>query len=68
MERLSVDFEVPLLSFTPNKYLFVVIDEYSRFPFAFPCRDKTTSTVIGCLDKLFAICGTPEITLLLPRR
>ena len=35
MERLSVDFKGPLLSSTTNKYLFVVIDEYSRFPFAF---------------------------------
>ena len=59
MERLSVDFKGPLMSSTANKYLFVVIDEYSRFPFAFPCKDMTTSTVIGCLDKLFAICGTP---------
>ena len=55
MERLSVDFKGPFLSSTTTKYLFVVIDKYSRFPFAFSCRDMTTSTIIGCLDKLFVI-------------
>ena len=31
-------------------YLFIVFDEYSRFPFTFPCKDMTTSTAIKCLD------------------
>ena len=35
-----------------------MIDEYSRFPLDFPCRDMTTSTVIQCLHRLFALCGT----------
>ena len=60
MERLSIDFKGPVPSDTLNKYLLVIIDEYSRFPFVFPCRDMTTSTVIECLDKLFTLCGTPE--------
>ena len=55
MERLSIDFKGPV----PFKYLQVIIDEYSRFSFIFPCRDMTTSTVIECLDKLFTLCGTP---------
>ena len=59
MERLSIDFKGPVPSNAPNKYLLVIIDEYSRFPFVFPCRDMTTSTVIECLDKLFTLCGTP---------
>ena len=38
--------------------LFIVIDEYSRFPFAFPGKDMTSCVVINCLDKLFILCGT----------
>jgi len=40
-----------------------VIDEYSRFPFAFLCRDMTTSTVIQCLDQLFTLCDTASFVL-----
>jgi len=58
MERFNLDFKGPLQSNLNNNYLLVVIDEYSRFPFVFPCRDMTTSTVIKCLDRLFALCGT----------
>ena len=59
MERLSIDFKtVP--SVRSNKYLLVVVDEYSRFPFAFPCKDMTSSTVIQCLDRIFALCGTTQ--------
>ena len=38
----------------------MVIDEYSRFPFAFPCPDMYSSTVINCLNKLFSLCGMPQ--------
>jgi len=58
MERLNLDFKGPLQSNSNNNYLLVVIDEYLRFPFVFPCRDMTTSTVIKCLDRFFALCGT----------
>jgi len=37
LERLSVDFKGPLPSSTKNRYLLTIVDEYSRFPFAFPC-------------------------------
>ena len=47
-ERISLDFKGPLQSASSNKYLLVIIDEYSRFPFAFPCPDNS-STVINCL-------------------
>ena len=59
MERLSIYYKGPIPSNTRNKYLLVIIDEYSRFPFVFSCRDMTTSTVVECLDKLFTLCGTP---------
>ena len=59
-ERLSIDFKGPLPSVTHNKYLLTAIDEYSRFPFAFACPDMKASTVIRCLEQLFAIFGMPQ--------
>ena len=35
-QRISIDFIGPKASYTANHYLFTVIDEYSRYPFAFP--------------------------------
>ena len=52
-ERISIDFKGPLPSSSRNKYLLVMIDEYSRFPFAFPCPNMYSSTVISCLEKFF---------------
>ena len=57
-ERISIDFKGPVAG--PRKYLFVIIDEYSRFPFAYPCRDMTSNTVIRCLSSLFSLVGLPE--------
>lgn len=59
-ERLSIDFKGPLPSSTRNKYFLTVIDEYSRFPFVFPCSDLTSKTVIKCLQQLFTIFGLPN--------
>jgi hypothetical protein len=56
-ERLSIDFKGPLPSVTQNRYLLVIIDEYSRFPFVFPCKDMTSGTVVRCLDEIFAMFG-----------
>lgn len=39
--------------------MLTIIDEYSRFPFVFPCADMTSSTIIKCLCQLFAIFGMP---------
>lgn len=36
-ERINIDFKGPLPSINGNKYFLNVIDEYSRFPFVFPC-------------------------------
>lgn len=58
-ERLSVDFKGPLPSKTKNRYILTSIDEYSRFPFAFPCSDVSTNTVIKHLSHLFLLFGTP---------
>lgn len=59
-ERLSMDFIGPLPSASKNKYILVVIDEYSRFPFAFACQDMTSETVITNLLMLFSMFGSPS--------
>ena len=58
-ERLNVDFKGPLPSASRNRYMLTIVDEYSRFPFVFPCPDITSATVINCLCQLFAIFGMP---------
>ena len=57
MERLSIDFKGPLPSASKNKSLLTVIDEYSRFPFAFPCGNMESQTVISCLMQIFNLFG-----------
>ena len=58
-ERINIDFKGPLPSNNGNKFCLHVIDEYSRFPFVFPCPDVSTTTVIKCLTTLFSIFGMP---------
>ena len=57
-ERLNLDFKGPLPSTTKKHYFLTIIDEYTRFRFAFPCSDMTPLTVINCLTQLFSIFGT----------
>ena len=58
-DRLSIDFKGPLpTTKSGNKYLLVAVDEYSRYPFAFPCKDMNSSTVIRCLSQIFSLFGT----------
>ena len=58
-ERLSIDFMGPKPSVTKNKYLLVMIDEFSRFPFVFPCTDLTSNSVINACKSLFTVFGCP---------
>ena len=60
MERVNIDFKGPLHSVSRNKYLLTVIDEYSHFPFVILYPDVSASSVIKCLDSVFALCGTPR--------
>ena len=46
MERLNIDFKGPLPSSSRNKYILCIVDEHSRFPFCFPCRDISAESVI----------------------
>ena len=59
-ERLNIDFKGPIPSSSKNIYILTVIDEYSRFPFAFPCPNLSTQTVKSCLESLFSMCGLPS--------
>ena len=58
-ERLNVDFKGLLPTTDKNRYFLNVVDEFSRFPFVFPCPDMTTITVIKCLTTLFSLFGMP---------
>ena len=45
---------------TQNKYMLTVVDEYSRYAFAYPCKDETAKTVIKHLTApihIFSILG-----------
>ncbi|GFT37457.1 retrovirus-related Pol polyprotein from transposon opus [Trichonephila clavipes] len=43
-ERLNLDFKGPLPSVSRNHYILTIVDEFSRFPFAIPCRHATSRT------------------------
>ena len=61
-QKLSVDFKGPLPpSKNGNQYLLTIIDEYSRFPFAYPCKNMLSSTVTQCFSHLFSIFGMPDM-------
>ena len=59
-EQISIDFKGPLLSFSKIKYLLGVVDEFSRFPFAYACPYIKSATVIEKLTHLFSIFGFPD--------
>ena len=59
LERLNIDFKGELSSVSGNSYILTIVDEYSRFPFAYPCKDMKTTTVIENLCKVFEVFGLP---------
>uniref|UniRef100_UPI00358F56FA uncharacterized protein n=1 Tax=Myxine glutinosa TaxID=7769 RepID=UPI00358F56FA len=58
-ERLVMDFKGPLPVSSNSHYLLTIVDEYSRFPFAYTCVDMTAATVMRCLQNLFSMFGYP---------
>ena len=60
LQRLNIDFKGPIPSCTRNKYFLTVVDEYSRYPWAFPCSDMTASSVIRCFTDIFSVFGMPD--------
>jgi len=57
-DRLCLDFNGPVRGACP--YLLVSVDEYSRFPFVFPCKNMKSSTIISSLSFLFCAFGFPS--------
>jgi len=55
---LSADFCGPLLS---GDFLFVITDEYSRYPVVEIIRSVSGHTVIPVLDKVLAAYGIPKV-------
>ena len=61
-DRISVYFANFKSSFIKDKYLFVMIDEYSRFSFNFLCSDMSSYlSVIACFRNLFSIFVFPFV-------
>ncbi|XP_064472857.1 uncharacterized protein K02A2.6-like [Ornithodoros turicata] len=57
-QSLAADFAGPLPG---NKYLLVVVDEYSRFPVVSTLSSLTGKTVIAKLTEIFAVHGIPYV-------
>ena len=58
-QKLDLDFKGPLPSNNGNIYFLQVIDEYSKYPFVYPCSNMSAKTVIAKLCDLFAMFGMP---------
>jgi len=59
-ERLSIDFVGPMANSSGYTYMLTIVDEFSRYPFAYPCKDMRAETVINKLVDLFSIFGCPR--------
>ncbi|KRY08624.1 Pro-Pol polyprotein, partial [Trichinella patagoniensis] len=59
-ERFNIDFKGPLPGHQNQRYIFIVVDEYSRFPFAFPCADVSAASAEKCLVELFSLFSVPS--------
>lgn len=58
-QRISIDFQVGKPTTPQGTNLLVIIDEYSRFPFAAVTADREADTVIKVLTQLFYTYGPP---------
>ena len=56
--NLSADFCGPLES---GDYLFVIVDEYSRYPIVETIKSVSSNTVIPVLEKILAMFGLPTV-------
>jgi hypothetical protein len=59
-ERLNLDFKGPLPSTNKNIYFLQIIDEFSKYPFVYPCSNLTAGTIIASLSDLFSLFGMPS--------
>ncbi|XP_060086117.1 uncharacterized protein K02A2.6-like [Ylistrum balloti] len=56
-ERFSAEFCGPLPS---GDYLFVIVDEYSRYPVVETVKSVSSATTIPVLDKVISMFGIPK--------
>jgi len=59
-QRLSIDFVGPKNLCGGKAYIFTIIDEFTRFPFAFSVAHPSTQAAIHCLESLFTLFGPPS--------
>ena len=61
-ERIAVDFKGPLPSSKTSKKRFIltIVDEFSRFVWAFSCKDTSSKAAIKIYHKLLATFGAPN--------
>ena len=59
-QRLSIDFAGPKPASNNNKFMLTIVDEFSRYPFAFAVSQVNSLTVIKCLTSLFTLYGPPD--------
>lgn len=57
-ERISIDFKGPLPLDTGNRYMLTIIDEFSRYPFAFPYLSSDTVKIICDIRNANFVQGT----------
>lgn len=61
---LYVDFIGPIIKSPENyKYIFSVVDGYSKFAFAYPCKKQTTDTAISMMQKIFLQNGYATVVV-----
>ncbi|GIY15088.1 pro-Pol polyprotein [Caerostris darwini] len=56
-ERLNLNFKGPLPTNSRYHYLQTIVDEYSRFPFAYLCRDISSTTIVIRHQSVFSLLG-----------
>lgn len=62
-QYLNVDFRGPL-PVSKNgklKYMLTIMNKDLHFPFAYPCKDMTSTTLLNCLNHLFPISGISDM-------
>ena len=61
-KKCSINFKgpLPVARGTGNQCSLTVVDQFSRFPWAFPTSDQSSETVSDCLTELIAIGGDPQ--------
>ena len=61
-QKIHIDYVGPFTAVGGHRYLFTVIDSFSRWPEAFTTRDMTAETAVKILSKeVFPRFGSPEV-------